>query len=291
MSFTDILTQMPSYAKFLKEILSNKRKLEEHQTVALTTECSAVLQNNLPQKLEDPDCFAIPCLIGNFYINKALCDLGTSVSLMPLSIFEKIGFGELKLARIPLQLADRSVRYSTGILEDVSIRVGKLIVPVDFVVVEMEEDPQIPIILGRAFLITVGAFIDVKNDRLTLNVGDEKVEFNFSKTIKRPSHDDSCLRIDYFDTLEQKILNEHIISDSFGHNPLLDDWSDSDEEDNVCENQEFELLASTNAMTTEDVGCIKDNSGRIGECDQPASDDPPKVELKPLPSNLRYVFL
>jgi hypothetical protein len=68
-------------------------------------------------------------------------------------------------------------------------------------VVEMEEDPQIPIILGRAFLRTVGALIDVKNGRLTLNVGDEKVEFNFSKTIKRPSCDDSYLRIDYFDTL------------------------------------------------------------------------------------------
>jgi hypothetical protein len=72
MSFTDVLTQMPSYAKFLKEILSNKRKLEEHQTMTLTTECSVVLQNNLPQKLEDPDYFAIPCLIGNFHINKAL---------------------------------------------------------------------------------------------------------------------------------------------------------------------------------------------------------------------------
>jgi hypothetical protein len=179
MPFTDVLTQMPSYAKFLKEILSNKRKLEEHQIVALTTECSAVLQNNLPQKLEDPGCYAIPYLIGNFHINKALCDLGASVSLMPLSIFKKIGFGELKSARIPLQLADRSIRYSTGILEDVPIRVGKLIVPVDFVVVEMEEDPQIPIILGKAFLRTAGAFIDVKNVRITLNVGDEKVEFNF----------------------------------------------------------------------------------------------------------------
>jgi hypothetical protein len=99
------------------------------------------------------------------------------------------------------------------------------------------------------------------------------------------------LRIDYFDTLEQEILDEHIISDSFEHNPLLDDWSDSDEEDDVCENQEFEPLASANAMTTEDAGCIKDNSGRIGECDQPASDDAPKVELKPLPFNLRYAFL
>jgi hypothetical protein len=75
----------------LKEILSNKKKIEEHQTVALTTECSAVLQNNLPQKLEDPGYFAIPYLIGNFHINKALCDLGASVSLMPLGIFVIIG--------------------------------------------------------------------------------------------------------------------------------------------------------------------------------------------------------
>jgi len=94
--FTDALSQMPSYAKFLKEILSNKRKLEEHETVALTEECSAAIQNKIPAKLKDPGSFSIPCLIGNVFINHALCDLRSHVSLMPLSMFEKLELGEMR---------------------------------------------------------------------------------------------------------------------------------------------------------------------------------------------------
>jgi len=101
-SFTEALIQMSSYAKFLKEILSNKRKLEEHETVALTKECSAVIQNKLPAKLKDPDSFLIPCLIGNVLLDCALCDLRSSVSLMPLSLCEKLGLGEIRLTTISL---------------------------------------------------------------------------------------------------------------------------------------------------------------------------------------------
>ena len=106
--FTEALSQMPSYAKFLKEILSNKRKLEEYETVALTEECSAVIQNKLPAKLKDPASFSIPCLIGNVSINHALCDLGSSVSLMPLSTREKLELGEMRPTTISLQ----SVSYT-----------------------------------------------------------------------------------------------------------------------------------------------------------------------------------
>ncbi|XP_058000723.1 uncharacterized protein LOC131178800 [Hevea brasiliensis] len=100
------ISQLPSYAKFLKEILSNKRRLEDYETVALTEECSALLQNKLPLKLKDPESFSIPCHIGDTNIDKALCDLGASVSLMPLSIFEKLKVGELKPTTISLQLID-----------------------------------------------------------------------------------------------------------------------------------------------------------------------------------------
>ncbi|XP_020258189.1 uncharacterized protein LOC109834561 [Asparagus officinalis] len=177
---------MPSYAKFLKEILSNKRKLEEYETVALTEECSAIIQNKLPPKLKDPGSFSIPCVIGNVSINRALCDLGASVSLMPMSIYKKLGIGDLKPTTISLQLADRSVKYPVGILEDVPIQVGKFFIPVDFVILEIEEDSNIPIILGRPFLATAGAIIDVKNGRLSLNIGGETVEFDLSNTMKFP---------------------------------------------------------------------------------------------------------
>ena len=122
---------MPSYAKFLKEILSNKRKLEAHETVALTEECSVAIQNKLPTKLKDLDSFSIPYLIRDVPINHTLYDLVSSISLMPLSLCEKLELGELRPITISLQLADCSVKYPIGILEDVPIKVRDLYVQVD----------------------------------------------------------------------------------------------------------------------------------------------------------------
>ncbi|XP_057996520.1 uncharacterized protein LOC131175861 [Hevea brasiliensis] len=164
---------MPSYTKFLKEILSNKRKLEDYETVALTEECSAILQNKLLPKLKDPESFSIPCLIENMKIDKALCDLGASVSLMSLSICKKLDVEELKPTTISLQLADCSIKYPVRILKNIPIKVEKFFIPIDFIVLEMEEDVQIPIILGRPFLATAGAIIDVKNGHTTDNENTE----------------------------------------------------------------------------------------------------------------------
>src|SRR5664279_1505777 len=174
--FTEALTQMPTYAMFLKDVLSNKRSLGGNETVKLTEQCSAILNRELPPKLGDPGKFSIPCTIGKATIKRALCDLGASVSLMPRTIFERMGVGELKPTRMTLQLADSSVRLPLGIVEDVPVLVGKFYVPVDFVVMEMEEDNDIPIILGRPFLKTTRTLIDVETGTLTLRIGDEKVE-------------------------------------------------------------------------------------------------------------------
>jgi hypothetical protein len=102
--FTEAIIQMPSYAKFLKEILTNKRKIDDDDTVALTEECSAIIQNKMPPKLKDPGSFLIPCVIGNYVIDKALCDIGARVSLMPLSIYKRLILGELKPTKMSLQL-------------------------------------------------------------------------------------------------------------------------------------------------------------------------------------------
>ncbi|KAL0430889.1 UNVERIFIED_CONTAM: hypothetical protein Sradi_0714900 [Sesamum radiatum] len=110
---------MPRSAKFLKEVLSIKRKWEGGETVKLNEECSAILQNKLPPQLKDPGSFSIPCTIGEINFEKALCDLGASVNLMPYSNFEKLGMHELTPSIITLQLADRSVKYPKGIVEDV----------------------------------------------------------------------------------------------------------------------------------------------------------------------------
>ncbi|KAL0411764.1 UNVERIFIED_CONTAM: hypothetical protein Slati_3766100 [Sesamum latifolium] len=136
---------MPSSAKFLKEVLLNKRKWEEGETVKLNEECSAILQNKLPSKLKDPGSFSIPCTIGNIAFNKVLCDL-----------------------------ADRSIKYPRGIVEDVLVKVGKFILPVDFIVLDMKEDNNMPLILGRPFLATSRALIDVQKGQLTLRVNDEQ---------------------------------------------------------------------------------------------------------------------
>uniref|UniRef100_A0A6I9QLR0 Uncharacterized protein LOC105037599 n=1 Tax=Elaeis guineensis var. tenera TaxID=51953 RepID=A0A6I9QLR0_ELAGV len=92
--FAEALAQMPSYAKFLKVILSKKRRLEDHETVMLIEECSAIIQNKLPSKLKNPGSFTIPCNISNIEFTEALCDLGVSINLMPLSVFRKLGLGD-----------------------------------------------------------------------------------------------------------------------------------------------------------------------------------------------------
>ena len=132
--FADALEQMPSYVKFMKDILSQKRRLADFETVNLTEECSAILQRKLSQKLKDPGSFTIPCTIGNAIFERALCDLGASNNLMPLSIFKRLGLGEARPTTVTLQLADRSLKHPRGVIEDVLVKVDKFIFPADFIV-------------------------------------------------------------------------------------------------------------------------------------------------------------
>ncbi|XP_062118879.1 uncharacterized protein LOC133832571 [Humulus lupulus] len=172
------LEQMPSYLKFMKEIFSKKRKMENYDTVALTEECSSILQRKLPQKLRDPESFTIPCIIGNFECKHALCDLGANINLMPLSVFRRLGLGEGKPTTVTLQLADRSLAHPRGIIEDVLVKVDKFIFPTDFIVLDMEEDTNVPIIHGRPFLATEQALIDVQKGELRLRVQGDEVVFS-----------------------------------------------------------------------------------------------------------------
>ena len=176
--FVDMLEQMPKYAKFLKEMLSNKRKLVDNEKVMLTEECSTILQRKLPPKLKDPRSYTIPCTIGDFDFDKVLCDLGASVNLMPLSIFRKLEIGEVKPTMVCLQFADRSIKHPRGIIEDVLVKVDKFLFPIDFIVLDMEEDRDVPLILGRPFLATSRTLIDFHQGKLILRVQDEQVMFN-----------------------------------------------------------------------------------------------------------------
>ncbi|XP_057249960.1 uncharacterized protein LOC104891359 [Beta vulgaris subsp. vulgaris] len=202
--FIDALMQIPSYSKLLKEIMSKKKKLEKYETIALSEECSAMIQKKLPPKLKDPGSFSIPCTIGDIKFSKALCDLGASVSLMPLSICKKLGLHNIKSTTVSLQLADRSIKYPIGILENVLIKVDKFIIPVDFIILDMDEDIEVPIILGRPFLATAGAIIDVKNGILTFEIGEEKVHFNIFNASKFNSQRDLVCQVDIIEDMTKK---------------------------------------------------------------------------------------
>ena len=153
---------MPNYVKFMKDILSKKRKLSDFKSVNLIEECSAILKRKLPQKLKDPSSFTIPYTIGNSIFDRAFCDLGSSINLMPFSIFRRLGLGEAHPTTVILQFADRSLKHPRGVIEYVLVKVDKFIFPTDFIVLNMEEDEEIPIILGKSFLVTGRAMIDVQ---------------------------------------------------------------------------------------------------------------------------------
>ena len=159
--FAEALVEMHNYSKFLKDILSKKRKFSEG-VVSLTTTCSAMIQRSIPVKMQDPGSFTIPCTIGNVEFKKALCDSGARINLMPLFVVKRLSLGELTHTTMTLQMADRTMSQPEGVLEDVLIKVGKFILPVDFVVMDMDEDTQVPLLLGRPFLATGAALIDVK---------------------------------------------------------------------------------------------------------------------------------
>ncbi|GJT00416.1 ribonuclease H-like domain, reverse transcriptase, RNA-dependent DNA polymerase [Tanacetum coccineum] len=139
----------------------------------------------LPRKEKDPGSFTLPCYINNVCFEKALADLGASVSVMPLSTYLNLGLGELAHTKLTVELADRIVKHPKGIAKNVLVGIGKFVFPVDFIILDMPEDVNVPLILGRPFLSTAHAKVDVFKRKITLRVGDEKIIF---KTVKPASN-------------------------------------------------------------------------------------------------------
>ncbi|XP_039122105.1 uncharacterized protein LOC120258732 [Dioscorea cayenensis subsp. rotundata] len=193
---------MHKYAKFLKVLLTNKRKLEEEGTVALTGNCLSILEKKLPQKLKDPGSFIISCVLEGGVQENALADSGAIINVMPNSMYLKLGLDELRPTRMTLQLADRSIRKPRGIMEDVIVWVDKFVFPVDFVIMDIDKDVEIPLMLGQPFLTTLGALIDLKGGKLTLRVGEEEAMYTLPVTMKHSlDHDDTLYFIDETDLL------------------------------------------------------------------------------------------
>jgi hypothetical protein len=174
--------QVPTYAKYLKDILKNKTPLPTTDMVKLTEECSAAIL-----KKKDLGCPTINCSIGSEHFENALCDLGASISVMPKVVFDKLNYTSLSPTTMCLQLADQLVRYPAGIAEDIPARVQDFFVPVDFVVLNMDVDTRTPLILGRPFLSIVNANIDVGAGEIRLNINSEEEPFTFKSKVEQCS--------------------------------------------------------------------------------------------------------
>nr|KYP40384.1 hypothetical protein KK1_038276 [Cajanus cajan] len=165
--FLEALEQMPTYAKFMKDLLTKKKKFIEQEIIELEA--------------------------------RALLDLGASINLMPLSMLDRVGQVVVKSTRMTLQLVDRSIKYPYGVIENMLVKVDKFTFPADFVILDMEEDSSIPIILGRPFMKTARAIIDVENGEFKLRVHDEVITFNVFEAMTHSNDKGACFRMDVLD--------------------------------------------------------------------------------------------
>ncbi|KAL6313222.1 hypothetical protein AAG906_016836 [Vitis piasezkii] len=187
-----MIKQVPTYAKFLKDLCMVKRGLIVTKKAFLTEQVSAIIQCKSPVKYKDPGCPTISVNIGGTHVEKALLDLGASVNLLPYSVYKQLGLGELKPTTITLSLADRSVKIPRGVIEDVLVQVDKFYYPMDFVVLDtdptVKEANYVPIILGRPFLATSNAIINCRNGVMQLTFGNMTLELNIFHLCKRHLH-------------------------------------------------------------------------------------------------------
>ncbi|GJS49050.1 reverse transcriptase domain-containing protein [Tanacetum coccineum] len=280
-SFSEALAHMPKFAKMIKDLLMNKEKLLEMTNTPVNENCSAMILKKLPEKLRDTSRFLIPCDFYGLETCMALADLGASINLMPLSMWKTLSLPELTPTRMTLELATWTVSYPKGIAEDVFVQVGKFTFPADFVVVDYEVDPRVPLILGRPFLRTAHALVDVHGKKLTLRVGDEELVFNIESASKHPQKhsDNSIHKIDILDTTCEEHVHE------------IPPGIDDDTYDSKGDILFLERLL--NDDPTPDLPPIPQPVCLINDAEKIKSsiDDPPDLELKDLPSHLEYAFL
>ncbi|XP_050885706.1 uncharacterized protein LOC127091186 [Lathyrus oleraceus] len=152
--FFEALEQMPTYAKLMKDILTKKRRYKDQEIITIDASYSAIIQRTPPWKESSQGRVTLSVFICNEYISKALIDLGSTINLILLSVVQRLGNIEMKSTKMTLQLADKSRTRPHGIIEDVLIKVDKFFFPIDFVVINMEEDDDTPLIIGRPFMKT-----------------------------------------------------------------------------------------------------------------------------------------
>ncbi|RVW13738.1 Retrovirus-related Pol polyprotein from transposon 17.6 [Vitis vinifera] len=212
-----MIKQVPTYAKFLKDLCTIKRGLNVNKKAFLIEQVSAIIQCKSPLKYKDSGCPTISVMIRGKVVEKALLDLGASVNLLPYSVYKQLGLGELKPTSITLFLADRSVKIPRGIIEDVLVQVDNFYYPVDFVVLDtnpiVKEANHVPIILGRPFLATSNAIINCGNGLMQLTFGNMTLELNIfymSKKLITLEEEEGLEEVCIIDTLVEEHCNQNM---------------------------------------------------------------------------------
>ena len=236
--------------------------------------------------MKDPGSFTIPCTIGKYEFKKALCDSGAITNLMPLSMVQRLSLGELTPTAITLQMADRSMAQPEGVLEDVLVKVGKFIFPVDFVVMKMEEDTQVPLLLGRPFLATGAALIDVKKGELTLRVRNEAMHFNLNKILTQSDADEeNYMAVENFSPVSLELNSDCNIQHSINENEINFQY---------LKTVDYEMLHSSLQNTKTILNLNEKSTQNSCSREKKATEQKTSAEgliLKELPSHLKYDFL
>ncbi|XP_070668530.1 uncharacterized protein [Malus domestica] len=303
----EAIKQVPKNAKFLKELCTTKRRMSNKEVVKVSENVSAVLQRKLPTKCKDPSSFTIPCVIGTNRFEHAMLDLGASINVMPYSIYASMNLGELKNDGVIMQLADRSNAYPKGVLEDVLVQVNQLIFLADFYILDMEDSAHstsLLIILGRLFMKITRTNIDVFKGTLTMEFDGEVIDFNISETMRYPVDDHSCFSIDIIDSLAQEFLND--LSEDALEKTLTQGIGLKNEGlafRHPHDNNKEHLAVPIQEELVEMVAALESIPEHIGKSPNlisipvstnkllPSVIQPPSLELTPLPSHLKYVFL
>ncbi|KAL4366223.1 hypothetical protein GQ457_05G020980 [Hibiscus cannabinus] len=270
----EALQQMPNYAKFLKDMVTRKKRIEEFEIAAATETCLALMHNKVPAKKTDPGSFTIDCLIGHNHPTKALCDPGASINLMPKSVFQKLGIGEAKPTTVMLQLADHSYVQLEGKIEDILVQVDKFIFPADFLILDCEANKDAPIILGRPFLATGRVLFDFGEEELIFRMDDQQIK----KAILRPGN--QATNIDDCWMIQNSTTNQLTCSGSNKEQSRKDESSQKNPETgNWIQLRTGKYFEPIN-YTTETCKVYK-----------PSIEQPPKLELKQMPEQLKYAYL
>ena len=275
----NMIKQVPTYAKFLKDLCTVKKGLNIDKKAFLTEQVSAIIQCKTLVKYKDPGCPTISVNIGGICVEKALLDLGASVNLLPYSMYRQLGLGELKPTSITLSLADRSIKIPKGTVEDVLIQVDKFYYPVDFVVLDTEPVAAganyVPIILGRPFLATSNAVINCRNGVMQLTFGNMTLELNIFHLSKKHMQREE-------DVPEETCIIDTILEEEADQQGMLDI---RDEELPECAEEQEEV----------DMKSVQGHWRRRNEIlplvTKEEISEPQKKDLKPLRTELKFAYL